>query len=81
MSTIGREQVIIILRNNGVYPGDPQVRKVYSYNNAFNGGVSFKLVYDHAPDLEASDFVINPELLWSREAGLTGAGGNILEVE
>lgn len=47
MSSIDSVDIIIkMLKNNGVYPGDPPVFAIYQYKNLFNGEHAYKLIYE-----------------------------------
>lgn len=58
-----------LVDNDGIYPGDPQVRAVYEYKN--NGDIvwSVILVPEDEVALFSSPYVKQPELLWSRVNG------------
>lgn len=46
MSSINsRELVDKLIASNGRYGGDPQVVEILQYNNIFDGGVTYKLLY------------------------------------
>ena len=71
MSTINDTEIIhTMLRNKGVYPGDPRPPKyIYTYINAW-GGKTYK-VYERP--LHATDYVHEPVLLM-KDGKLTIAG-------
>jgi len=65
-----REIVDIIIENDGVYPGDEStpVVKIVEYNNQFDGGLTWGLIYEHE-DLNryhTSPACINPKTIWER---------------
>lgn len=73
MSTIDSKPIILtILLNNGVYPGDPQLAQVWQYTSSYGGWCG--KIYLRPDHLDPSPYVHNPELLWTRELGLTPAG-------
>lgn len=80
MSTIDSPKIIReILLNDGTYPGDPQCYSVLTYQNNW-GGTSYAITYN-AADAQRylpSQFVHNPQLLWTRD-GLTELGGMWLD--
>jgi hypothetical protein len=46
MSTIDSTKIIrTMLKNKGVYPGDPAVFSIFEYNNAYDGRPAWKLCY------------------------------------
>jgi hypothetical protein len=86
MSTINSKEIIHeMLRNDGTYPGDPQMEAIYTYTNSF-GGKTYKLIYGspemaraNLMDMYSSPYVFNPILLWQKELGLTAEGIKELE--
>jgi hypothetical protein len=52
MATVNsREVVDAIIEGDGYYPGDStKVVKIVQYNNMFNGGIAYGLVYEIDPD-------------------------------
>ena len=70
-----------ILRNHGRYEDDPQVLALYTYANMFNGGLSFKVIYDQRglQSFMESDCVTGHRLAWHRNAGITPYGKSFLE--
>jgi hypothetical protein len=82
MSTISSEVIIeTMLRNGGVYPGDPPVFAILEYKNQFNGDVAWKLC---RRDSDVDNFLVRgayqgvPVFLIVR-GQLTGAGKDWLE--
>jgi len=69
MATVNsREIVDEIIAGNGHYEGDPQVIKIVKYQNMFNGGDAYGLVYETDGDVnryENSAACINPQVIWS----------------
>jgi len=73
MATINdRETVDKIIAGNGIYPGDESypIVKIVQYENAFNGGIAFGLVYrgDPLDEYTASPFVNNPKTIWEHDS-------------
>lgn len=80
MSTINRDIALVLLRNDGWYPGDPQVLSVYRYTNDW-GNVAYRFSpheRDEASFLR-SEFIHEPVLLWDRAGGLTQEGRDELK--
>ena len=74
-----REIICEMLRNEGVYPGDPQDAIIYQYQglsgeNLF--AVFWNTIFD---DMWSSPYVTNPVVLWDKHTGLTYAGRSVLE--
>jgi hypothetical protein len=83
MATVNRRIALVMLNNNGIYPGDPQVLSVYQYNNDFNGDKAYAILYN-AREFQAlimSPAVHNPVELWSRDQGLTEEGLKLVKEE
>lgn len=81
MSTIDSKDIITkMLKNNGIYPGDPQVYSVFEYQNSFNGASCWKLCYTEADEinfLQNGHYKGFPEVLF-RLGQLTDAGKKFL---
>lgn len=74
MATIDSKDIIYkLLKNNGVYPGDPQCDTIWSYTNQFDNETQ-AVFWDWQHDMYESPFVIGPTLLWRR-----GTGGLTIE--
>jgi hypothetical protein len=71
MATISQRDVVdTIIRKNGWYGGgDPRVIKIVEYNNMFNNGLAWGLIYeDEDPMRYHNSFAcLNPRTIW--EAG------------
>ena len=79
MATIDSPSIILtMLENNGVYPGDPQISRIYSYISAY-GDKKVYAIYARPSMLWESEFVRDPTLLFSKEEGLTEAGKREIE--
>jgi len=77
MATISSKEIALeMLRNNGTYPGDPQVAAISSYRGANNETLFHLALRSEDEIVEALDspYVINPTVLWTRQGGLTLAG-------
>lgn len=72
-----------MLKNDGIFPGDPQMYSIYSYVNAMDGKTLFAIFMENFHfDLDISPYVKSFELLWQKGGGLTEAGKLIVnEVE
>lgn len=74
MTFESRDIIVKMLKNNGVYPGDPPASSIYSYIGA-NGNRLFAVFMDERfNDIYESPYVSDPVLLWSRRGGLTAEG-------
>lgn len=84
MSSISDKNIIkIMLANDGVYPGDPQVQAIFSYISMSNEE-TYKIIYKHRSlemifDLVTSPYCRNIKLLWDIKAGLSEEGKKILQ--
>jgi len=67
MATINsRETVDEIIRGNGLYPGDDiRVVRIVQYNNIFDGGIAYGLIYA-GEDLRRyhTGATVNPKVIW-----------------
>jgi len=74
MATVNsREIVQAIIDGDGWYPGDkedgvPQVVKIVQYNNQFNGGIAYGLIYrgEDRMRYHTAPAVHNPQTIWER---------------
>jgi hypothetical protein len=71
MSTVTKQIADKIIAGNGYYPGDHiRVYKIVKYQNAFDGGDCYKLIYEGQSDKGlASSYVRNPETYWEAPTG------------
>lgn len=68
-----------MLRNNGTYPGDPQMTEIYSFEDV-QGKLRFAVFDDsRLNDISQSPYVRSANLLWSAYGGLTIYGQRMLE--
>ena len=68
MSTINKEIAEKIIEGKGYYPGDHiQVSKIVTYNNQFDGGLTYAMVYEHQDQMryEESPACHNVTTIWS----------------
>jgi hypothetical protein len=82
MATINDSRLIAeLLRDNGHYPGDPQLYAIFSYTNDWN-----KLTWAIcAVPIEVIGYLASPhihdlQLLWSCDYGLTERGLSLLHL-
>jgi hypothetical protein len=66
-----REIVDLIIEGNGFYPGDediPPVVKIVQYNNQFNGGIAYGLIYEgmRLDSYHTAPACHNPVTIWER---------------
>lgn len=74
------EIIKTMLKNNGIYPGDPQASSIYSCIGKINGKELYAVFLDEKyNDIDTSPFVTNPKLLWSRVVGLTHYGAKLCQ--
>ena len=67
MSTVNKELAEEIMANDGYYADDERVMQVIKYQNMW-GVEAYALAYRRdvmAKRYQASDYVINPEIIWS----------------
>jgi predicted AlkP superfamily phosphohydrolase/phosphomutase len=72
MATVNsREIVDAIIKGNGYYPGDredgnPRVIRIVQYQNQFNGGIAYGLIYEMEPldKYHSAGAVHNPKTIW-----------------
>jgi hypothetical protein len=80
MSTVDDKAIVAqILRNDGRYPGDPQLALIYSYltlegNLTAAVYLPSAMLAEQVYEFKTSPFVYAPVLLWSAECGLTREG-------
>lgn len=73
MSTVSKSIADEVIAHHGVYPGDehlPPIVKVVKYQNAFDGGDAYGLIYK-GHDLDSykpTEFVRNPVTVWERKS-------------
>lgn len=74
MSTVNREIALVLLKNDGYYPGDPQVFAVYRYVNDWDGlAYRFSMHERDDKSFHRSEYIHEPVLLWNKN-GLTEEG-------
>lgn len=82
MPTINsKDNIVTMLQNNGVYPGDSQALAIYSYINR-SGNVKMYCVCYSESDIDnlfSSMEILTPYSLWTREFGLTHHGQREIE--
>lgn len=76
MATITQRDIVDkIIENNGHYSDDERVVRIVEYNNMFNGGVAYGLIYE-SEDLyryHNSPACINPRTIWEAEGVQSGS--------
>lgn len=73
------EIIKTMLKNNGVYPGDPQASSIYAYTGV-NGKELYAVFLDESHnDIYLSPYVINPKILWTQKYGLTHYGAKLCQ--
>lgn len=73
MATITDKSIVDrIIEGNGIYPGDEDmpIVKIVKYQNAFNGGDAYGLIYkgESLDRYTETVFVINPKTIWEHES-------------
>ena len=78
MPTINAEITKTIVENDGVYPGDPQVYAVHTYENQW-GGLSYHIAYNgnEVRALILSPACFNIKRVWDRVNKLTPYGSSL----
>ena len=73
MATVDKAIALTILRNNGIYPGDPQCLAVFRYTNDFNGDFAYSICFyvDEINSLLKSPYCHNVVCLWTQTEGFT----------
>ena len=84
MATIdNKETILLLLENDGNYPGDPQLAYIYSYEHTMSVQLSREKLYGIYLNLNDrgpyGSFCTNIKLLWERENGLTEEGIALVE--
>lgn len=84
MATItDRATVDKIIEGNGIYPGDEDmpIVKIVEYNNMFNGGVAWGLVYKGDPlfQYEESPACLNTKVIWQKQKEPTRPTMEVIE--
>lgn len=77
MATVNSPEVVkAIIRGNGWYPGDkeegaPRVIKIVQYNNQFDGGIAYGLIYDGEDPMRYHTAAAchNPKTIWEWARG------------
>ncbi len=80
MSTISDPNTIKnMLKNDGIYPGDPRPDSIYQYENNFNGGKAYAVFYPGTHcDIYQSPYCHNPVCLFTSDIGVTTEGKQFL---
>lgn len=75
MATVNREIALVIVQNDGIYPGD-QCYAVVRYENDFDGQFAYAICYtiEEYESVYKSPAVHNPVDLWTKWGGLTFEG-------
>lgn len=67
----GRQTVDLLIKNNGIYPGDEDmpVVQIVEYNNMFDGQVAWGLIYagDNLQMYHNSPACLNVKTIWEKE--------------
>jgi hypothetical protein len=74
--TLDWQTAKVLLKNDGVYPGDPQAYAIHRYNNDFDGNPAYHVAFSQRDvnSAVAGGYCHNLTLLWSRITGLTADG-------
>ncbi len=65
MATISESLANELVKNNGVYPGDPQCYAVFKYLNPHFGNWCFAVAYDEADFARYSSYEM--QVLWRKD--------------
>ena len=70
----------VMLTNDGIYPGDPQMYSIYKYQNKITERWLYAVFMQESHfDLDVSPYVGEFKLLWQNGKGLTEEGKKLLE--
>ena len=75
MATITQKHIVDdIIAADGRYEGDPLVIRIVQYNNMFNGGIAYGLIYDGEDPMRYHNAPAcdNPKTIWQHSS----LGGN-----
>jgi hypothetical protein len=66
MGSISKKVAEEIVANDGVYMDDPRCSKIVTYENMFDGGLTYAIVYPHEDQMkyERSPACTNVQTLW-----------------
>lgn len=81
MTYESKDIIVEMLKNNGVYPGDPQMAMIYSYQGLGNEPLYAVFAHEAHDDMEVSPYVRGYKLLWSRTSGITKDGKEFLHAQ
>lgn len=79
MTYDSKDIILELLRNDGTYPGDPQMARIYSYNGIPGNELYAVFMHETHDDVQESPYVRNPVMLWDRTLGLTEQGRAFLD--
>jgi len=79
MTYESKEIILEMLKNNGTYPGDPQMACIYSYIGFGPERVYAVFAEFSHNDLDVSPYVRQPILLWDKLNGLSKAGQEFID--
>lgn len=71
-------RIIVMLKNEGTFPGDPQMSSIYSYETITGKNIFAVFSDERFNDIWDSPYVQNAVLLWKSDIGLTIAGKEFL---
>jgi hypothetical protein len=77
MATVSSKDIVDeIIANNGKYGSDPEVVAIVQYNNQFNGGLAWGLIYEgeDAERYHTSPYCHNPKTIWIHGIGMVNHG-------
>lgn len=83
MSTIDSKEIIVkMLKNDGTYPGDPQMFSIWQYKNQWDN-ITFSICQHERAEMSLlqSEFVREAKLLWAQNQGLTELGKELTKNE
>jgi hypothetical protein len=66
MGSIAKKVAEEIIANDGVYETDPRCSKIVTYENMFDGGLTYAIVYPHEDQFkyERSPACNNVKVIW-----------------
>lgn len=82
MATIDSTVIIAdMLQNDGIYPGDTQVKSIFQYHNTMFEKTCYSVCYAKIDEMALFDsFAVGETVkLWDNDTGLTVAGQSFID--
>ena len=79
MTFESQDIIVEMLKNDGIYPGDPEPSSIWAHKHAVTGKQLFAVFMREIDnDIHESPFVSDPVLLWHNRVGLTDIGRKMI---